>query len=161
MRARDQETRETFPVAAAAAVRCWRCVCLRKQNYIKIYILVVAGLLATSLVKETGATEAADKTTKPEDVVLLEIDVKEPSKRSPVSASAVYGGSPSQYIIRHGDDAQEVRKRKIMFRRDMSRRASNAISHVTEYMNQRYSIYGTARRRIRLIFFCCFLYTFI
>lgn len=40
---------------------------------------------------------------------MLEIDVKEPAKRSPISASGVYGASPSQYVIRHGDDAQEVR----------------------------------------------------
>lgn len=63
--------------------------------------------------KETTSIEGK-KSASPDDVVLLEIDVKEPSKRSPVSASAVYGASPSQYIIRHGDDAQEVRKRKIM-----------------------------------------------
>lgn len=38
----------------------------------------------------------------------MEIDVKEPAKRSPLSASGVYGASPNQYIIRHGDDAQEL-----------------------------------------------------
>ena len=34
--------------------------------------------------------------------------MKEPAKRSPLTASGVYGASQNQYIIRHGDDAQEV-----------------------------------------------------
>lgn len=58
-----------------------------------------------------AASNVAEKplTSNAEDLVLLEIDVKEPSKRSPLSASGVYGASPNQYIIRHGDDAQEVK----------------------------------------------------
>ena len=70
----------------------------------------LSGLLTVSLGKET-ASNVAEKplTAKAEDVVLLEIDVKEPSKRSPLTASGVYGASPNQYIIRHGDDVQEVR----------------------------------------------------
>lgn len=72
-------------------------------------MIFLTGLLAVSVGKET-ATNVAEKpeTTKAEEVVLLEIDVKEPAKRSPLSASGVYGASPNQYIIRHGDDAQEV-----------------------------------------------------
>lgn len=66
-----------------------------------------SGLLATAACKEASPSPSTDKTSK-DDVVLLEIDVKDPSKRSPVSATGVYGASPSQFIIRHGDDAQEV-----------------------------------------------------
>ncbi|XP_051167676.1 transcription factor sma-9-like [Leptopilina boulardi] len=74
-----------------------------------MWVLIFAGLLAVSVGKET-ATNVAEKpeTEKAEDLVLLEIDVKEPAKRSPLSASGVYGASPNQYIIRHGDDAQEL-----------------------------------------------------
>ncbi|XP_043474248.1 mediator of RNA polymerase II transcription subunit 15-like [Leptopilina heterotoma] len=74
-----------------------------------MWVLIFAGLLAVSVGKET-ATNVAEKpeTAKAEELVLLEIDVKEPAKRSPLSASGVYGASPNQYIIRHGDDAQEL-----------------------------------------------------
>ncbi|XP_066585307.1 uncharacterized protein [Prorops nasuta] len=69
-----------------------------------MWLLILAGFLAVSAAKETEVATSAD------DVILLEMDaaVKEPSKRSPIQASAVYGASPSQYIIRHGDDAQEL-----------------------------------------------------
>lgn len=62
--------------------------------------------MATSIGKETTGQNTAEKNA--DDLVLLEIDVKEPAKRSPVAASGVYGASPNQFIIRHGDDAQEV-----------------------------------------------------
>lgn len=52
---------------------------------------------------------SSSPTASADDIVMLEIDVKEPAKRSPISATGVYGASPSQYVIRHGDDAQEVR----------------------------------------------------
>lgn len=60
-----------------------------------------------SVVKNTESSSASA-----DDIVMLEIDVKDPVKRSPVSASAVYGASPSQFVIRHGDDAREVRRVK-------------------------------------------------
>ncbi|XP_011299839.1 mediator of RNA polymerase II transcription subunit 15 [Fopius arisanus] len=69
--------------------------------------LILAGLLATAVCKDTEVSSASKSSS--DDVVLLEIDVKDPSKRSPVSATGVYGASsPSQFIIRHGDDAQEL-----------------------------------------------------
>lgn len=81
-------------------------------KYVIDNLIYVAGLLTVTVGKETVSNVAENSKSpalsKSDDVVLLEIDVKEPGKRSPVSASAVYGASPSQYIIRHGDDAQEV-----------------------------------------------------
>ncbi|KAF7393618.1 hypothetical protein HZH68_010437 [Vespula germanica] len=69
-------------------------------------------LLAVSAEKETVSNVAEKSSSSPtasaDDIVMLEIDVKEPAKRSPISASGVYGASPSQYVIRHGDDAQEL-----------------------------------------------------
>ncbi|XP_012277038.2 nuclear receptor corepressor 1 [Orussus abietinus] len=77
-----------------------------------MWLLVLAGLLAVSAGKEAEKTQVASSASSAsagaDDLVMLEIDVKEPVKRSPISASAVYGASPSQYIIRHGDDAQEL-----------------------------------------------------
>ncbi|XP_063971977.1 mediator of RNA polymerase II transcription subunit 15-like [Diachasmimorpha longicaudata] len=72
-----------------------------------MWLLILAGLLATAACKEASVSPSSAKQSK-DDVVLLEIDVKDPSKRSPVSATGVYGASPSQYIIRHGDDAREL-----------------------------------------------------
>lgn len=70
--------------------------------------------MATTIGKESGTTsDITKKSENSAEVVLLEIDVKEPAKRSPIAASAVYGASPSQFIIRHGDDAQDVSKIKI------------------------------------------------
>jgi len=43
-------------------------------------------------------------TINADDIVLLEIDVKDPIKRSPISSSAIYGASPSQFSIRHDDE---------------------------------------------------------
>lgn len=39
---------------------------------------------------------------------MLEIDIKDPVKRSPVSDSAIYDPSASQFVIRHGDDSREL-----------------------------------------------------
>lgn len=54
------------------------------------------------------AKKTVSSAANADDIVLLEIDVKDPVKRSPVSSSAIYGASPSQFVIRHGDDSQEV-----------------------------------------------------
>ncbi|KAI4498017.1 hypothetical protein M0802_006841 [Mischocyttarus mexicanus] len=76
-------------------------------------MLSCAGLLAVSAEKESAISNVAEKsssspTASADDIVMLEIDVKGPAKRSPISANGVYGASPSQYVIRHGDDAQEL-----------------------------------------------------
>ncbi|XP_020711338.2 polyglutamine-repeat protein pqn-41 [Athalia rosae] len=78
-----------------------------------MWLLVLTGLLAVAAAgKENDPAKiaAVEKTTsaKADDLVLLEIDVKGPAKRSPISASAVYGASPSQFVIRHGDESQEL-----------------------------------------------------
>lgn len=39
---------------------------------------------------------------------MLEIDVKEPVKRSPISTSAEYGSPSNQYILQSTDNTQEV-----------------------------------------------------
>lgn len=67
------------------------------------------GLLTISVGEKT-VSSVAKKTVvaSADDIVLLEIDVKDPVKRSPVSGSAIYGTSPSQFVIRHGDESQEV-----------------------------------------------------
>ncbi|KAG7206092.1 hypothetical protein KM043_003486 [Ampulex compressa] len=72
-------------------------------------LLILAGLLAVSLGKETvsSVAEKTEASGNADDIVMLEIDVKEPVKRSPVSASG-YGAAPSQFVIRHADDAQEA-----------------------------------------------------
>jgi hypothetical protein len=74
-----------------------------------MWLLILAGFLAVSAGEETVASvaEKAQSATA-DDIVLLEIDVKDPVKRSPVSASGVYGGPPSQYVIRPGDDGQQL-----------------------------------------------------
>ncbi|XP_015585630.1 mediator of RNA polymerase II transcription subunit 15 [Cephus cinctus] len=72
-------------------------------------LLILAGLLAVSAEKEAvPVASEKSESSGADDLVMLEIDIKEPAKRSPITASAVYGASPSQYIIRHGDDAQEL-----------------------------------------------------
>ncbi|XP_046751591.1 polyglutamine-repeat protein pqn-41-like [Diprion similis] len=80
-----------------------------------MWLLVLAGLLAVSAGKESSgsssssvAATAEKSSSSPDDLVLLEIDLKDPAKRSPVTATAVYGASPSQYVIRHGDESQEL-----------------------------------------------------
>ncbi|KAK0168754.1 hypothetical protein PV327_002524 [Microctonus hyperodae] len=69
---------------------------------------VIQCLLATTFGKESTISDITKPSSNNADVVLLEIDVKEPAKRSPIAASSVYGASPSQFIIRHGDDAQDL-----------------------------------------------------
>lgn len=69
-------------------INCFDCFCI--------------GLLAVSAGKETildaaGKTESSSGNA--DDIVMLEIDVKEPVKRSPLTASPEYGGSPNQYIL--------------------------------------------------------------
>ncbi|XP_043497039.1 chromatin modification-related protein EAF1-like [Polistes fuscatus] len=76
-------------------------------------LFIIAGLLAVSAEKESAVSNVAEKsssspTASADDIVMLEIDVKGPAKRSPISANGVYGASPSQYVVRHGDDAQEL-----------------------------------------------------
>ncbi|XP_014482139.1 PREDICTED: regulatory protein zeste-like [Dinoponera quadriceps] len=74
-----------------------------------MWLLILAGFLAVSAGEETIASvgEKAESSSV-DDIVMLEIDVKDPVKRSPVSASAVYGAPSSQFVVRHGDDAQEL-----------------------------------------------------
>ena len=67
------------------------------------------GLLTISAGEEISfAKKTASSATNADDIVLLEVDIKDPVKRSPVSSSGIYGASPSQFVIRHGDDSQEV-----------------------------------------------------
>lgn len=69
------------------------------------------GLLTISVGEKTVSSVAkktVSSVANADDIVLLEIDVKDPVKRSPVSGSAIYGTSPSQFVIRHGDESQEV-----------------------------------------------------
>ncbi|XP_070518100.1 uncharacterized protein [Cardiocondyla obscurior] len=74
-----------------------------------MWLLIFAGLLTISVGEKTGVGEkAVSSAPNADDIVLLEIDVKDLAKRSPVSSSAIYGSSPSQYVIRQGDDSQEV-----------------------------------------------------
>ncbi|EZA57645.1 hypothetical protein DMN91_002642 [Ooceraea biroi] len=76
-----------------------------------MWLLVLAGLLTVSVGEETVAS-VAKKTesslVNADDIVMLEVDVKDPVKRSPVSGSDVYGGSANQFVIRHGDNSQEL-----------------------------------------------------
>jgi hypothetical protein len=65
------------------------------------------GLLAVSVGEET-VIKKTSSSSNADDIIMLEIDIKEPVKRSPVSS--VYGTSGSQFIVRHGDDSQEVMK---------------------------------------------------
>lgn len=73
--------------------------------------LNLTGLLTVSVGEETVA-DIAKKTVSSsanvDDIVLLEIDIKDPVKRSPVSGSTIYEPSVSQFVIRHGDDSREV-----------------------------------------------------
>lgn len=70
--------------------------------------LTLTGLLTISVGEKTSVVEkTVSSAGNADDIVLLEIDVKDPVKRSPVQNSA-YGASPSQFVIRHGDDTQEV-----------------------------------------------------
>ncbi|KAK2589103.1 hypothetical protein KPH14_001929 [Odynerus spinipes] len=98
-------------------------------------LFIFAGLLAVSAEKET-VTNAAEKsssspTSSADDIVMLEIDVKEPVKRSPISASAVYGASPSQYVIRHGDDAQELSPEYLSVLQQYTQSQPQSFSHTT------------------------------
>lgn len=67
------------------------------------------GLLTISVGEKIVSSAKKTVSANADDIVLLEIDVKDPVKRSPVSGSAIYGTSPSQFVIRHGDESQEVR----------------------------------------------------
>ncbi|XP_012542914.2 general transcriptional corepressor CYC8 [Monomorium pharaonis] len=75
-----------------------------------MWLLILAGLLTISVGEETSvAQKTVSSAANADDIVLLEINIKDPVKRSPVSNSAVYGASPnSQFVIRHGDEAQEL-----------------------------------------------------
>jgi len=67
--------------------------------------------LTVSVGEETIANvakKAVSSSANIDDIVLLEIDIKDPVKRSPVSDSSIYEPSASQFIIRHGDDSREV-----------------------------------------------------
>lgn len=87
------------------------------KGFFFFFLSFCSGILAVSVSAENVQTPAAVGGEKSEDLVLLEIDLKGPSKRSPVSATAVYGASPSQYVIRHGDESQEVCKRDLKKRK--------------------------------------------
>ncbi|XP_032680254.1 general transcriptional corepressor CYC8-like [Odontomachus brunneus] len=76
-----------------------------------MWLLILAGFLAVSAGEETVASvvkKTESSSANADDIVMLEIDVKDPVKRSPVSTSAVYGASPSQFVVRHGDDGREL-----------------------------------------------------
>ena len=69
------------------------------------------GLLTVSVGEETVSNVAEKVKTSSDnvgDIVMLEIDVKEPVKRSPISATAEYGAPANQYILQSADNTQEV-----------------------------------------------------
>jgi len=75
------------------------------QERLCILYLKSTGLLTISVGEETNvAKKTVSSTINADDIVLLEIDVKDPIKRSPISSSAIYGASPSQFSIRHDDE---------------------------------------------------------
>ncbi|XP_071578469.1 uncharacterized protein [Temnothorax nylanderi] len=81
----------------------------RHSFALTMWLLILAGLLTISVGEETSVTKkTVSSAANADDIVLLEIDIKDPVKRSPVSSSAIYGASPSQFVIRHGDDSQEL-----------------------------------------------------
>ncbi|CAD1480373.1 unnamed protein product, partial [Heterotrigona itama] len=68
-------------------------------------------LLTVSVGEETVSNVAEKVKTSSDnvgDIVMLEIDVKEPVKRSPISATADYGAPTNQYILQSADNTQEV-----------------------------------------------------
>ncbi|XP_076235684.1 LOW QUALITY PROTEIN: uncharacterized protein LOC143180043 [Calliopsis andreniformis] len=73
-----------------------------------MWLLILAGLLAVSAGKET-VIDAAGKTESSsgnaDDIVMLEIDVKDPVKRSPLTANTDYAPS-NQYILQSADGVQ-------------------------------------------------------
>ncbi|CAL7941454.1 unnamed protein product [Xylocopa violacea] len=74
-----------------------------------MWLFILAGLLAVSVGEET-ISDAAEKSKissdNAGDIVMLEIDVKEPVKRSPISAE--YGAPSNQYILQSADGTQEL-----------------------------------------------------
>ncbi|XP_011870527.1 PREDICTED: general transcriptional corepressor CYC8 [Vollenhovia emeryi] len=82
---------------------------IRHSFALTMWLLILAGLLTVSVGEETSVTKkTVSSAANADDIVLLEIDIKDPVKRSPVSGSAIYGASPSQFVIRPGDDSQEL-----------------------------------------------------
>lgn len=76
-----------------------------------MWLLILAGLLAVSASEETISNAAEKTKTSPDDtddIVMLEIDVKEPVKRSPISTSAEYRPPSNQYILQSTDGTQEL-----------------------------------------------------
>ncbi|KAM0736884.1 hypothetical protein ACS0PU_006533 [Formica fusca] len=76
-----------------------------------MWLLIFTGLLTVSVGEETIANVAkktVSSSANIDDIVLLEIDIKDPVKRSPVSDSAIYESSASQFVIRHGDDSKQL-----------------------------------------------------
>ncbi|XP_034942370.1 chromatin modification-related protein eaf-1-like [Chelonus insularis] len=71
-------------------------------------ILIFIGFCIFLLNEKCIASKLEEKAKDDDKLVLLEIDLKEPVKRSPITTSNVYGGAQNQFIIRHGDDAQEL-----------------------------------------------------
>ncbi|XP_006624089.2 general transcriptional corepressor CYC8-like, partial [Apis dorsata] len=68
-------------------------------------------LLAISASEETILNAAEKTKASPDDtddIIMLEIDVKEPVKRSPISTSAEYGSPSNQYILQSTDNTQEL-----------------------------------------------------
>ncbi|XP_029176523.1 polyglutamine-repeat protein pqn-41 [Nylanderia fulva] len=74
-----------------------------------MWLLIFIGLLTVSVGEETIAN-IAKKTSSDnvDDIVLLEIDIKDPVKRSPVSGSTIYEPPVSQFVVRHGDESREL-----------------------------------------------------
>ncbi|XP_072750653.1 uncharacterized protein [Anoplolepis gracilipes] len=76
-----------------------------------MWLLIFTGLLTVSFGEETVtnvAKKAVSSSTNVDDIVLLEINIKDPVKRSPVSDSAIYESPGSQFIIRHADGSREL-----------------------------------------------------
>ncbi|XP_050600704.1 uncharacterized protein LOC126928892 [Bombus affinis] len=76
-----------------------------------MWLLILAGLLTVSGAEEAISNTAEKAKTSSDnagDIVMLEIDVKEPVKRSPITATAEYGAPANQYILQSADDTQEL-----------------------------------------------------
>ncbi|XP_043258730.1 general transcriptional corepressor CYC8-like [Colletes gigas] len=75
-----------------------------------MWLLIFAGLLAISACEETispAPEKVGTSSGNADDIVMLEIDVKEPVKRSPIAANADYG-APNQYVLQNADGTQQL-----------------------------------------------------
>lgn len=87
-----------------------------KTRFLFRYLETAIHCFLIGLLTVSGAEEAISNTAEKAktssdnagDIVMLEIDVKEPVKRSPITATAEYGAPANQYILQSADDTQEV-----------------------------------------------------